>query len=144
MLRSRDGAKTPVKITALLDAEGIPVQVDMNFDAPLSEWHIGLLGTKKAAFVDVFRDILVTVPNDGTHFGRDILRTSASAGWTHLAGTVTSGLLLMTGRLAYGNDEVVRKFCLACQGQSSALAGISAADGAAVVGMQHRVIQASG
>jgi scyllo-inositol 2-dehydrogenase (NADP+) len=143
VLPSRNGNETPAKISAQLDADGIPIQVDMNFEAPLSEWQIGVLGTKKAAFIDVFRDILVVVPNDGTHYGRDILRTSATAGWSHLAGTVTSGVLLLTGRLSYGNDEVVRRFCLACQGQRSALAGISAADGAAVVGMQHRVIEAS-
>lgn len=143
VLQSRNGGHTPAKITALLDARGIPVQVDMNFDAPLSEWHIGVFGTRRAAFVDVFRDILVVVPNDGTHLGRDILRTSASAGWSHVAGTLKSGVLLMAGRLSYGNDEVVRNFCLACQGQRGALAGISAADGAAVVGMQHRVIGAT-
>jgi scyllo-inositol 2-dehydrogenase (NADP+) len=143
VLPSRNGAETPAKISALMDAGGLPVQVDMNFEAPLSEWHIGVLGTRKAAFVDVFRDILVVVPDDGTHLGRDILRTSASAGWSHLAGTVQSGLLMVAGRLAYGNDEVIRKFCLACQGEPGALAGISAADGAAVVRMQHRVIEAA-
>jgi scyllo-inositol 2-dehydrogenase (NADP+) len=143
VVRSRQGSETPAKISAQLDADGIPVQVDMNFEAPLSEWHVGVLGTNMAAFVDVFRDILVTTPNDETHLGRDILRTSASAGWSHLVGTVKSGLLLATGRLSYGNDEVVRKFCLACQGERSALAGIAASDGAAVVGMQHRVIEAS-
>jgi scyllo-inositol 2-dehydrogenase (NADP+) len=143
VLRSRDGSQTPAKITAQLEADGVPIQVDMNFQAPLSEWHVGLLGTDMAAFVDVFRDILVTTPNDKTHLGRDILRTSASATWSHLAGTVKSGLLLAAGRLTYGNEEVIRKFCLACQGELSALTGIAASDGAAVVGMQHRVIAAS-
>jgi scyllo-inositol 2-dehydrogenase (NADP+) len=143
VVRSRDGTETPLKITALLDADGIPIQVDMNFQAPLSEWHIGVLGTRRAAFVDMFRDILLTVPNDRSHLGRDILRTSAIAGWAHLVGTVKSGALLVTGRLTYGNDEVVERFGLACQGEVNALAGISASDGIAVVTMQHRIIEAS-
>jgi predicted dehydrogenase len=142
VIRSKDGASTPSKITALLDAHGTPVQIDMNFQAPLSEWHVGVLGTKRAAFVDLFRDILVVVPNDGQHLGRDILRTSAAAGLSHLVGTVRSGILLATGRLAYGNDEVVSKFSLACQGHRNGLVGISPEDGVAVVEMQHQVINA--
>jgi scyllo-inositol 2-dehydrogenase (NADP+) len=143
VLRSRDGAETPAKITAQLDAGGIPIQVDMNFQAPLSEWHIGVLAAKRAAFVDVFRDILVTVPNDRTHLGRDILRTSAIAGWSHLVGTVRSGTRSVAGRLTYGNDEVVERFCRACQGEANAVAGISASDGTAVVKMQHHVVEAA-
>jgi scyllo-inositol 2-dehydrogenase (NADP+) len=115
----------------------------MNFEAPLSEWHIGVLATRRAAFVDVFRDILLTVPNDRSHRGRDILRTSAIAGWSHLVGSVKSGALLVAGRLTYGNDEVVERFCLACKGQRNGLAGISASDGAAVVTMQHKIIESS-
>jgi scyllo-inositol 2-dehydrogenase (NADP+) len=117
--------------------------VDMNFQAPLSEWHIGVLGTERAAVIDIFRDVLVVVPNDGSHLGRNILRTTVSAGWSHLAGTVESGALLAAGRLSYGNDEVVRRFCLACQGEQGALDGISASDGLAVVRMQHQVLEAA-
>jgi scyllo-inositol 2-dehydrogenase (NADP+) len=137
------GTNTPAKITALMDGKGIPIQVDMNFQAPLSEWHIALLGTQRAAFVDVFRDILIVVPNDREHLGRDILRTSLVAGWGHLLGTLNSGVRVVAGRLDYGNDEVIRRFCMACRGRSDALQGISAADGLAVVAMQHRVIDAS-
>jgi predicted dehydrogenase len=140
VIPSQDGSATPVKISAQLDAEGVPVQIDMNFQAPLSEWHIAVLGSKGAAFVDMFRDILVVVPNDGTHLAREILGTSVRVGWSHLLGTIQSGLLLAAGRLSYGNDEVVRRFCLACGGDRSALAGMSAADGVAVVSMQHLVI----
>lgn len=141
--RDPNGANTPAGINALLDADGISVQVDMNFQAPLSEWHIGVLGTERAAFIDVFRDVLVVVPNDESHLGRNILRTTLNAGWSHLAGTVESGVLLAAGRLSYGNDEVVRRFCLACQGEHDALEGISASDGVAVVRMQHQVIEAA-
>jgi scyllo-inositol 2-dehydrogenase (NADP+) len=143
VVRNKAGTETPAKVTAVLDASGIPVQIDMNFIAPLSEWHIGVMGTKRASFVDVFRDILVAIPNDGAHQGRDILRTSAAASWSHLVGTAQSGLLLIAGRLSYGNDEVIKRFCLACQGEQNALAGISAADGVAVVKMQHRIVEAA-
>jgi predicted dehydrogenase len=140
---ARDGTATPVKITALLEAEGLPIQIDMNFRAPLSEWHVGVFGSKGAGFVDMFRDILVVVPNDGLHLGRDILRTSIIAGWSHMAGTVKSGVLLRSRRLDYGNGEVIRRFCLAGLGDRGALAGMSASDGVAVVSMQHQVIEAA-
>jgi predicted dehydrogenase len=143
VLRAQKGVQTPAKITAMLDAHGIPIQIDMNFQAPLSEWHIAVFGERHAAFVDVFRDILVVMPNDESHLGRDILRTSASAIWSHTFGTFKSGSRLMAQMLTYGNDEVIRRFCLACRGQPEALAGISAADGLAVVQMQHRVIEAA-
>jgi len=141
--RDAGGANTPARINALMDADGTLVQVDMNFQAPLSEWHIGVLGTESAAFIDVFRDVLVVVPNDGSHLGRNILQTTLSASWSHIAGTVGSGVLLIAGRLSYGNDEVVRKFCLACLGETGALDGISAADGLAVVKMQHEIVEAA-
>ena len=137
------GTSTPSKITAHLVSGRIPIQVDMNFQAPLSEWHIALLGSRQAALIDVFRDILIVVPNDREHLGRDILRTSLVAGWGHLVGTATSGLRVMAGRLDYGNDELFRRFFAACRGDSAALQGISASDGLAVVSMQHRVIEAS-
>lgn len=143
VLPAKEPKQTPSKITARLDAGGIPIQLDMNFRAPLSEWHVGLLGTRAAIFIDVFRDVLVQIPNDRSHLGRDILRTSAAAGWSHFVGTVKSGLLLSVGRLTYGNDEVIERFIRACQGDSGALVGISAADGVAVVGMLHQVIDAS-
>ena len=141
---SPSGSHTPAKINALLDANGLPVQVDMNFASPLSEWHIAVLGEHRAAIIDVFRDILITVPNDGVHLGRDILRTTASATWGHLFGTLQSGIRLALGRLSYGNDEVIERFCAACNGRADALAGISASDGVAVVELQHRVIEAAG
>ena len=134
------GRATPKKITALLGAGNLAVQIDMHFEAPVSEWHIVLLGTKCAVGIDLFRDLLVIVPNDNSHLGRDILRTSAAAGFGHLMGTLKSGLGTVTGRLTYGNDEVMRRFCLACQGEVEAISGISASDGIAVVSMQHTVI----
>lgn len=140
VLRSLDGTETPAKITALLDANGIPIQVDMNFQAPLSEWHIGVLGSRQAAFIDVFRDVLVLIPDDGSHLARDIARTTVAAASSHGFGILKSASLLALGRLSYGNDEVMRKFCLACQGDTKALAGIAASDGIAVVRMQHQVI----
>jgi scyllo-inositol 2-dehydrogenase (NADP+) len=143
VIPDRDGKATPEKISMTLDADHLPIQVDMNFRAPLSEWQVGVLGSKGIGVVDLFRDVLVTTPNDRAHLARDILGTSVAAGWSHAVGTVKSGVLMTAGRLSYGNDEVIRRFCLACAGDRQALAGMSASDGAAVVAMQHRVIDAS-
>jgi scyllo-inositol 2-dehydrogenase (NADP+) len=137
------GINTPAKVSAQLRSREVAIQVDMNFQAPLSEWHIGLFGAEQAAFIDVFRDILIVVPNDRKHLGRDILRTSLVTGWGHLVGTIRSGVRVSSGHLDYGNNEVMRRFCKACQGYEDELSGISSLDGLAVVEMQHRVIDAS-
>jgi hypothetical protein len=98
-----------------------------------------VLGSERLAVVDVFRDILVVVRNDRAHGGADILATSFDAVRGHLWGTLTSGLRLVTRRLAYGNDEVIRRFAAACL-QGAPPAGITAADGCRVVEMQHAIL----
>jgi hypothetical protein len=90
----------------------------------------------------VFRDILVVLPSDGAHGARDILRTSAAAIRGHLGGTFASGVRLFSGRLPYGNDEVIRRFVQAVRTGASP-DGISAGDGRRVVELQHAVLARS-
>lgn len=137
---SREGRTTPAKISMQLAGGSVPVQIDMNFEAPLSEWHLALLGTRRAAVIDVFRDVLVAVPNDGAHTARDILRSSFRGVSGHAVGFVTSGLQMVGRRLTYGNDEVMRRFLDACR-TGREPEGLSAADGLHVVRMQHEVLR---
>lgn len=136
---SSTGRRTPYRVSAALDAGGVPVQLDMAFEAPISEWQLAVLGSEAAAIIDVFRDILVVVPNDGLHTATDIVRTSAAAVGQHLVGTAASGLRLVGRRLLYGNDEVVRRFVAATR-DHRAPAGIGAADGVRVVELQHALM----
>jgi scyllo-inositol 2-dehydrogenase (NADP+) len=133
------GRQTPISVGAQLENGTVPGRIDMHFEAPVSEWQLMVVGSRRLAVVDIFRDILVTLPNDGEHSAREILRTSAEAGARHLVGAVTSGVLHASGRLAYGNDEVMHRFVSSCRTRSQPR-GIGGQDGAAVVALQHAVL----
>jgi scyllo-inositol 2-dehydrogenase (NADP+) len=133
------GRSTPAAITLLMRAGPIPAQISMNFVAPVSEWHLTVIGSQALAVLDVFRDVLVVTRNDREHLGRHILRTTADAMTSHLGGVARSGALNVMGRLAYGNDVVIARFVEACQTRVPPK-DISAADGVDVVRLQHEVL----
>jgi predicted dehydrogenase len=137
---STSGLNTPAAVTAHFRSGTIPIKVLMNFEAPLSEWHLIVFGSKRLAAADIFRDVLVTVRNDRLHLARDILQTSFDAISTHLWGVVKSGTLLLRKRLLYGNDYVIDQFVRAIQ-QDSVPDGISAEDGLRVLELQHAIIE---
>jgi predicted dehydrogenase len=124
LVPSRTGGHTPASITLVMKAGDVPVQISMNFEAPVSEWHL---------------TVLVFVPNDREHLARHILTTTVSAAGTHLAGVAGSGLRLALGRLAYGNDVVMQRFAEACRTRIPPQ-GISARDGLEVVRLQRDVL----
>jgi scyllo-inositol 2-dehydrogenase (NADP+) len=140
---SRSGKNTPALVDALLQAGDVPVKITMNFESPVSEWHLAVFGSAGLGVVDLFRDVLVMVPNDRAHLGRHILRTSLAGIASHALGVLYSGGLLLADRLAYGNDIVIERFAQACL-DGTPLNGISAADGLAVVAMQQAVVATAG
>lgn len=139
---STTGKRTPAWISAHYAAgpARIPVRLDMAFEAPLSEWHVAVGGDECLGDVDVFRDIYVRLPNDGAHTTWPVLRTSLAATWAHWAQHLVSGPRHLAGRLAYGNDEVFRRFAVAAR-SSSEPQGIGAADALAVLRMQHEILE---
>jgi scyllo-inositol 2-dehydrogenase (NADP+) len=139
---SGDGRSTPRQVDLAMHAGDLRIRVAFEFEAPVSEWHVAVLGSRRLAVADVFRDVLVVVDNDGTHRGREILGTTWSALRTHVTGVATSGALLLRGRLSYGNDEVVRRFVGGCLG-GTAPAGIEPADGRWVTAIQQCVVSVS-
>lgn len=130
---------TPAAITLLMRSGATPAQISMNFVAPVSEWHLTVIGSHALAVLDVFRDVLVVTRNDREHLGRHILRTSADAMTSHLGGVARSGALNVMGRLAYGNDVVIARFVEACRTRIPPR-DISASDGVDVVRLQHEVL----
>ncbi|MEO8745555.1 MAG: Gfo/Idh/MocA family oxidoreductase [Candidatus Dormiibacterota bacterium] len=140
VIPGRDGRRTPASITILLHVGKVPVQIAMNFEAPVSEWHVTLLCSRGIAVLDIFRDVLVLIGNDHQHLGRNVLETSAHAIATHVGGVMRSGALNTLGRLAYGNDVVIARFVEACRTRVPAQ-DISAADGLDVVRLQHAVLE---
>jgi predicted dehydrogenase len=136
------GKATPAWIAARYAAgpNRIPVKLDMAFEAPLSEWHVSVAGERFFGDVDVFRDIYVRLPNDGAHTAWPVLRTSIAATWSHWLQHLLSGPGHLTGRLAYGNDEVFRRFADAAE-RAVDPGGIGPEDALAVLRMQHEVIE---
>jgi hypothetical protein len=111
----------------------------MNFVAPVSEWHLTVIGSRALAVLDVFRDVLVVTRNDREHLGRHVLRTTADVMASHLGGVARSGALNVMGRLAYGNDVVIARFVEACRTRVPPK-DIAADDGLEVVKLQHEVL----
>ncbi len=136
------GRNTPLSVTAYYAAGPIPIRLGMNFNASLSEWHIAVMGSKAIGIVDVFRDILVTMPNDGPHRAREILTSSASFIGTHLWGFIQSGVRLLRGTLFYGTDIVWERFVDELNGVRPA-EEISVMRGRRVVERQHEVMNRS-
>jgi predicted dehydrogenase len=116
----------------------------MSFDASISEWQLLVVGERGAVALDLFRDVLVRVGNDGGHRGREVLRTSAAMIGTHVAGVARSGALFAARRLDYGNDEVVRRFVDACDGRPERLEWLTAEDGRAVCAAAEEILHRLG
>ena len=134
------GRSTPLSLSVTVDGGRAPGKIDMNFDSPISEWQFLVYGERRLAMVDIFRDAIVVFDNDGEHSARQIMKTSFDGIRGHLRGVVASGALLMRDRLAYGNDEVLRRFRVSCT-SGIAPPGISSRDGAAVVELQHAALE---
>jgi scyllo-inositol 2-dehydrogenase (NADP+) len=117
----------------------IPVNLLLNFESPVSEWHLAVLGDQAAVDLDIFRDIYIRLPNDGRHDAWRVFRTSATAAIQHFGQHLTRGLGHVTGRLLYGNQEVFRRFAEAAQSGTEP-EDIGVADALAVVRMQHEVL----
>ena len=113
-------------------AAGVPGTLQMSFVGSVSEWALILQGDRGTAAVDLFRDVLVRLPDDSSHQGAQVLRTSASAIGTHVGGILSSGVRRAFRRLDYGNAEVVRRFVDAVV-TGTPPTGIAATDGRAVV-----------
>lgn len=131
-------------VSAVLAHDEIWSTLELHFAASLSEWQFVVVGTEATAAFDVFRDVLVTLPNDGGHRGREVLRTSGLLAAQHLRGVATSGTRLVRHRLLYGNDEVERRFLDAVAGDRARLEPIDGRVGAEVVSLLGAVLEALG
>ena len=65
-------------LSVTFEHESIWAQLSMSFGASVSEWQFVVVGDEAVAALDVFRDILVVIPNDRSHRAREILRSSSA------------------------------------------------------------------
>lgn len=144
MFPSTEGRNTPALVDALYrcDVDGggrIPVRLLLNFESPLSEWHVQVLGDRFFGDVDVFRDIYIRLPNDGSHTAKTIVRTSLHATWQHWIQHIPSGIKHFRGCMWYGNPEVFHRFAAAvrCGDQPK---DMGPEDALETLRMQHEVL----
>lgn len=105
------GLNTPALVTANFKTKiGVPASMYLNFEAPLSEWYLLLIGKYQLGIIDVFRDIYLSLPNDNVHKPFDILNTSRHAVFGHLKGTFLSGIKVINKKYLCGNEKVVDIF----------------------------------
>jgi scyllo-inositol 2-dehydrogenase (NADP+) len=140
VIPSQGGEATPYGVSMAYQGPAFPVRISMLFSSPLSEWHLLVMGSRKIAIADIFRDILVVAENDGAHTARQILNTSLSAFSSHFLGILSSGLRMVTGRLDYGTGWVYDRFIKAIQEDITPV-DIHARDGRDIVQMQHAVLE---
>jgi scyllo-inositol 2-dehydrogenase (NADP+) len=136
---SSRASSTPAVVQAEFTTGNIPATLYMNFEAPISEWHLMIFADQGALVIDIFRDILIVVPSDRRHEAIDVVRSSLAMLIGHGAGFVRSGLGFLTGRLLYGNDEVVKRFFDAIENKKIPQ-GIDADAALEILGLQHAIL----
>jgi predicted dehydrogenase len=119
-----------------------PAGATMVFGAPVSEWHVALIGEQRIVDLDLFRDIAVRLGPDGAHKARDIARTSTQAMLDHSVGFARSGAAMLRGRLHWGHDVLIAAFVDAALGRRDNPVPIS--DALAVAEMTDDVLAAIG
>lgn len=135
------GRPTPYQIDAWFRSPSeYPIALSCCFEASVSEWYLIVHGERAMGIVDIFRDIYICLPNDGSHSTGEVLRTSFLASWQHWIQHLSSGTLHMSGRLRYGNDHVFDRFAAGAGGNSEALKPIEGVAGARTLRLQHEIM----
>lgn len=139
---SSTGINTPARIDAFFESPTFhgPITLSCNFESPVSEWYLMVFGENGLGIVDVFRDIYISLPNDGAHKTANVFRTSLYATGQHLWQHLVSGIPHLRGSLFYGNDEVFGRFARAIRGSVEELAPIGPQSALAVLRLQHAIV----
>lgn len=141
-LPSKEKPTTPQILNIQLSTAIAPAHIYINFESAVCEWYFVVFGESHVANVDMFRDILTVLPNDGQHLMKEVLRTSVLLTWHHWKGFVSSGVRYFCGKLFYGMDVTQRKFHDAVRtGNRALLQNMDGDAGVAVNKAQHDVIR---
>jgi predicted dehydrogenase len=140
---SSKGLRTPSRIDIFFQSQTFsgPITMSCNFESPVSEWYVQVFGERRLGIVDVFRDIYISLPNDGAHETAGVLRTSLSATGQHFWQHIVSGVPHLAGTLFYGTDEVFSRFVSAVRGSTDSLAPIGPESALAVLRLQHAIVE---
>lgn len=134
-----EGAAPLERLEARFTGSGrVGANLTMIFRAPVSEWLITAIGSEAVASVDIFRDICVVIPSDGSHRARDILRTSRRAVLDHVRGVASTGIRYVVGRQFWGHDVLIRTFLRAVREDRNP--PVTGEDGARIVGLMGQIL----
>jgi scyllo-inositol 2-dehydrogenase (NADP+) len=140
---SRSGKNTPQILDIAIEVNGLPGTIYSNFESPVCEWFFCVFGTDRYAMVDMFRDILTVLPNDGQHLMKEVFTSSFLATAHHWRGFVANGWKYVRHRLHYGMDITHANFHTAITtGDQAVLWNMSGEHGLAVNIAQHAVASA--
>ncbi len=110
-LKGEDFGSTPKQVSAsLLGAGDIPVTFVMNFQSPVSEWHMQLGFEGGLVDLDLFRNIAVEIPSDGDHSAWPVARSTLKGTFDHLKGVAKEGVKYAVGNELFGHDKLVATF----------------------------------
>ena len=140
--KSEERKSTPKILNLNLEVNNLPVTIYWNFDSPVCKWYFTVFGEKKMAAVDIFRDILIVLPNDTPHLWFQVLRTSILGTFQHWKGIFINGFSYISNRLYYGFDVAQTNFYLAVVNNDvQFIKGMSAEDALFVTEIQLKIIE---
>lgn len=111
----------------------------MSFLAPVSEWILVVVGSKRVLIIDIFRDIVTILRSDESHSPRDVLFSSLRFALGLGKGFLDSGSLYARGRLLYGHDVLIGRFVDSVGGSGEP--PVAASEGAEVVGVMEEILR---
>ncbi|HUI06889.1 MAG TPA: Gfo/Idh/MocA family oxidoreductase [Verrucomicrobiae bacterium] len=138
---STTGKNTPQVLNVAVEVNGLPGTVYCNFESPICEWLFIVFGTRRCGVVDMFRDILTVLPNDGRHLMKEVFTSSFLATAQHWRGFIANGFRYVRHRLHYGTDVTHANFHQAITtGDQRVLWNMTGQDGLKVNATQHAVV----
>ncbi|MBS7621477.1 Gfo/Idh/MocA family oxidoreductase, partial [Candidatus Bathyarchaeota archaeon] len=100
------------RVEAFLEAkaENSTAYIYSAFNSPRDEWIMAIMGTKRVAIIDFFRDTIIELKEGGRHTPFEVLMNSLNFLWQMTKETANSSFRFLAKSLYFGHDELIRKF----------------------------------
>jgi predicted dehydrogenase len=132
---------TPILMNVALRAGKYPASIFLNFDSPVCEWYFVVCGSRKIAYYDLFKDILVVLPSDNEHRASDVIRNSWKMTYQYWSGFIKNGFRMLSGNLLYGHKEAIESFVEAVATGKNIDGSIDSQRGKATVGYMTEIVK---
>ncbi len=110
IIPNKKGESTPKFLSVHAHAGKVPVQMILNFNAPICEWYYIVSFKKRILIYDFFKDILINLPSDNEHYASDIIKNSMGYTFQYWKGFISNGFKMVSGNLLYGHDHVMNNY----------------------------------